>query len=203
MMTSDKPASANPDTGAVRQRPAAHLPGEPGMWFFIIGDLLIFAVYFLAYMIYRSQNAGLFLQAQQHLDTGIGVINTLILLTSSWSLALGTEAARKGKGRDAYRLLRVTAAIGGLFPVLKLLEWIPKLGAGHTAGENLFFMFYYVMTGLHLGHVLLGLVIIGFMLRSLRANARPNIRFIETGAMYWHMVDVLWLFLFALFYLMR
>ncbi len=173
------------------------------MWFFIIGDLLIFAVYFLAYMLYRGQNTGLFLQAQQHLKTDIGAINTLVLLTSSWTLALGTEAARGGKRRDAYRLLGVTAAIGGLFPVLKLLEWVPKLGAGHTAGENQFFMFYYVMTGLHLGHVLLGLAIIGFMLRSLRTTDRPNIRFIETGAIYWHMVDVLWLFLFALFYLMR
>ena len=179
------------------------MPGEPGMWFFIIGDLLIFGIYFLAYMIYRVQNAELFLHSQQYLNTNIGVINTIILLTSSWSLALGTEAVRQGKTTTGFRLLGITLAIGSLFPLLKLLEWIPKIGAGHTPGENLFFMYYYVMAGLHLCHVLLGLVIIGFMMRNLRASARPNIRFIETGAIYWHMVDLLWLFLFALFYLMR
>ncbi len=173
------------------------------MWFFIIGDLLIFGVYFLAYVVYRGQDPALFLHSQQFLDAGIGAINTLILLTSSWTLALGTQAARGGRTGEAFRLIAATAAIGGLFPLLKLLEWLPKIGAGHTPGENLFFMFYYLMTGLHLCHVLLGLVLLGFLMRSLRASPEPDIRFIETCAVYWHMVDLLWLFLFALFYLMR
>ncbi len=182
---------------------AGYMPGEPGMWFFIIGDLFIFAVYFVAYMIYRGQQPELFLHSQQFLSPGIGVINTLILLTSSWCLALGTEAARKGNSAAAFRLLAATFAIGALFPLLKMVEWVPKLAAGHSPGENLFFMYYYVMTGLHLCHVLLGLVIIGFMLRHLRHRASPDIKFIEAGAVYWHMVDLLWLVLFALFYLMR
>ncbi len=199
---SNTEAAVMADTGS-EQGAAGYLPGEPGMWFFIIGDLLIFGVYFIAYVIYRGQQPELFLHSQAFLNQGIGVTNTLVLLTSSWCLALGTQAARSGQRRDAVRLLALTGVIGGLFPFLKLLEWAPKLAAGHTPGENLFFMYYYVMTGLHLCHVLLGLVIIGFMLRHLRRAPAPNIKFIEAGAIYWHMVDLLWLLLFALFYLMR
>jgi len=177
--------------------------GQPSMWFFIIGDLLIFGVYFVAYMAYRGQNQELFLQSQQYMNQGIGATNTLILLTSSLFVALGTEAARKGNRGEGFRLFGLAFVFGAVFPLLKLVEWIPKISAGHTPGENLYFMFYYLMTGLHLFHVLLGLVIMGFVMRNLRASNQPDIRFVETGALYWHMVDLLWLVLFALFYLMR
>lgn len=179
------------------------LPGESAMWFFIIGDLLIFGVYFVCYMVYRGQNQPLFLHSQLQLNQDIGVINTVVLLSSSLFVALGTEAARAPKPVDAFRLFGVAFVIGSAFPLLKMVEWIPELGAGHTPGENLFFLYYYVMTGLHLCHVLLGLVILVFVMRKLRVAGEPDIKFVETGAMYWHMVDLLWLFLFALFYLMR
>jgi nitric oxide reductase NorE protein len=181
---------------------AGHLPGESSMWFFIIGDLLIFGVYFLAYMYYRGQNHELFLQSQQHLNQGVGIVNTVVLLTSSLFVALGTEAARAGRTGNAFRLMGIAVVLGALFPVLKMLEWIPKISAGHTPGENLFFSFYYVMTGMHLCHVLLGLIILAFVMNDLRSS-EPSIKFVETGAMYWHMVDLLWLFLLAVFYLMR
>ena len=182
---------------------SGYVPGESSMWFFIIGDLLIFGVYFVSYMIYRGQNHELFLHSQQHLNQGIGATNTVVLLTSSLFVALGTQAARGGKSVDAYRLFGLALAFGAAFPVLKLVEWLPKISAGMTPGENLFFTYYYMMTGLHLCHVLLGLVIMGFVMRDLRVSHQPNIKFVETGAMYWHMVDLLWLILFALFYLMR
>ncbi|WP_372748512.1 cytochrome c oxidase subunit 3 [Litorivivens sp.] len=182
---------------------ADYLPGDHGMWFFIVGDLLIFGVYFLCYMVYRGQNLDVFLYSQQFLSQGIGVANTIVLLTSSLFVALATEAVREHKIRDAGRLLSLAIVLGALFPVLKMVEWIPKISAGHTPGENLFFMYYYVMTGLHLLHVLLGLCIMAFMLRNLRQAAQPDIKFIEIGAIYWHMVDVLWLVLLAVFYLMR
>lgn len=194
-------------TGAVaagkgQRNSAGYLPGQPGIWFFIIGDLLIFGVYFVCYITYRGQNHELFLESQQRLNQQIGVINTIILLTSSLLVALGTEAARGGKNNDAFRLFGVAFAVGALFPLLKLSEWIPEIGAGLTPGKNMFFLFYYVMTGLHLVHVVLGLAVIGYVIDELR-SPRPSIRFAETGAMYWHMVDVLWLVLFAVFYLMR
>jgi len=203
MSISADTALAASDIGERKPLTSGHLPGESSMWFFIIGDLLIFGVYFISYMIYRGQNQELFLQSQQHLNQGVGAINTIVLLTSSLFVALGTQAARDGKKSDAYRLWALALALGAAFPLLKMIEWIPKIGAGLTAGKNLFFTYYYMMTGLHLCHVLLGLVIMGFVMRNLRASTQPNIKFVETGAMYWHMVDLLWLVLFALFYLMR
>jgi nitric oxide reductase NorE protein len=190
------------DSEVTPARASGYLPGESSMWFFILGDLLIFGVYFVCYMSYRSQNPALFLQSQHQLNQGIGVTNTVVLLTSSLFVALGTEAVRDGKSGAAFRLISGAVAFGVAFPLLKLVEWLPKIGAGHTPGENQFFMFYYLMTGMHLLHVLLGLTILGFVLRDLRSPT-PNIKFVETGAIYWHMVDLLWLLLFALFYLIK
>jgi nitric oxide reductase NorE protein len=126
-----------------------------------------------------------------------------MLLTSSLFVALGTEAARAGNRADAFRRFWVALAFGAAFPVLKLFEWFPEISHGLTPGTNLFFMYYYVMAGMHLCHVALGLVIMCFILRNLKTAETTNISFIETGATYWHMVDVLWLVLFALLYLMR
>lgn len=181
---------------------ARRIPGAPSMWFFVIGDLLIFGVYFVAYMYYRGQDHALFLQSQARLNLDIGAANTVVLITSSLFVALGTSAARVGKVSDALRLLGIGLAFGAAFPLLKLFEYVPEIHGGITPGTNLFFMFYFVMTGLHVCHVLLGLVVICFVIRNLRSSA-PNISLTETGATYWHMVDVLWLVLFALLYLMR
>ncbi len=181
----------------------SHFPGESSMWFFVIGDLLIFGVYFIAYVYYRGQDHDLFLQSQARLNLDIGAINTVVLLTSSLFVALGTSAARVGKAADSLRLFVIALACGAAFPLLKLFEYVPEITAGVTPGTNLFFMYYFVMTGLHLCHVMLGLVILCFIVGNLRGSAKPNISFVETGATYWHMVDILWLILFALLYLMR
>ncbi|MGV0837835.1 cytochrome c oxidase subunit 3 [Mycolicibacterium thermoresistibile] len=193
------------DVSVVDPRKAAragHLPGESSMWFFVIGDLLIFAFYFVVYMYYRGENHQVFLDSQAKLNTDIGAINTVVLLTSSLFVALGTWAVRTGKTRDAYRLLCLAWACGAAFPVLKAFEYIPEVVAGITPGTNLFFMFYFVMTGMHLCHVFLGLVILYFVVRNV-GSGRPRISLVETGATYWHMVDLLWIVLFALLYLMR
>jgi nitric oxide reductase NorE protein len=172
------------------EHPAArgHVPGDSSMWFFVIGDLLIFGVYFVG-------------QAQLNLD--IGAINTVVLLTSSLFVALGVSAARAGNRADALRRFWIALAFGAAFPLVKMFEWIPEISRGLTPGKDLFFMYYYVMTGMHLCHVALGLVILCFIIRNVKATQVPKISFVETGATYWHMVDVLWLVLFALLYLMR
>lgn len=172
------------------------------MWFFVVGDLIIFGVYFLAYMYYRGQDPELFLQSQAKLNLDVGALNTIVLLTSSLFVALGTSAARAGRTADGARLFAGALALGVAFPVLKLFEYVPEIVDGSTPGTNLFFMYYFVMTGLHLCHVLLGLVILSFVIRNLRGPT-PKMTFVETGATYWHMVDVLWLVLFALLYVMR
>jgi nitric oxide reductase NorE protein len=173
------------------------------MWFFVIGDLLIFGVYFVGYMYFRGQNHQLFLASQAQLNVDIGAINTVVLLTSSLFVALGTAAARAGNAAASLRGFCIALAFGAAFPLLKMVEWIPEIRSGLTPGKNLFFMYYYVMTGMHLCHVALGLVIMCFVIRNLKTSTTPKISFVETGATYWHMVDVLWLVLFALLYLMR
>jgi nitric oxide reductase NorE protein len=202
-MTDVAAGSPAGDVADGRRNTFARIPGESSMWFFVIGDLLIFGAYFVAYMYFRGQDHELFLQSQARLNLNIGAINTIVLLTSSLFVALGTSAARAGKTADGVRLFGIALAFGAAFPVLKLFEYIPEITAGATPGANLFFMCYFVMTGLHLCHVLLGLVILSFVVRNLRGANSPNIKFVETGATYWHMVDVLWLILFALLYLMR
>ena len=191
------------DNSRPDDRRRGHVPGDSSMWFFVIGDLLIFGVYFVGYMYFRGQNHELFLQSQARLNLDIGAINTVMLLTSSLFVALGTEAARAGDRVAALQRFWIALAFGAAFPLLKMFEWIPEIRSGLTPGTNLFFMYYYVMTGMHLCHVALGLVIMCFILRNLRTSKAPKISFVETGATYWHMVDVLWLVLFALLYLMR
>jgi nitric oxide reductase NorE protein len=187
------------------EHPAArgHVPGDSSMWFFVIGDLLIFGVYFVGYMYFRGQHHELFLAGQAQLNLDIGAINTVVLLTSSLFVALGVSAARAGNRADALRRFWIALAFGAAFPLVKMFEWIPEISRGLTPGKDLFFMYYYVMTGMHLCHVLLGLVILCFIIRNVKVSQMPKISLVETGATYWHMVDVLWLILFALLYLMR
>ena len=199
-MTSNR---ISPSTAQGLENNAPRIAGEGAMWFFILGDLLIFGVYFVVYAGYREMDSSGFLERQQTLNQGLGVLNTLVLLTSSLFVALATEAARKQAREAALKLFGIAFVTGVLFPLLKAFEWIPKLAAGQTAGEHLFYTFYFIMTGLHLGHVLLGLAILGFVMREIKQQQTPNIEFVETGAVYWHMVDLLWIVLFALFYLMR
>lgn len=173
------------------------------MWFFVIGDLIIFSGYFLSFMYYRGQQPELFLSGQGRLNLDIGAANTIVLLTSSLFVALGTSAARSGKTADGVRLFGIALTLGAAFPILKLFEYVPEVLAGNTPGTSLFFMYYFVMTGLHLCHVIVGLVILSFVVRDLRGTGAGRISFVETAATYWHMVDVLWLVLFALLYVMR
>ncbi|WIM86057.1 cytochrome c oxidase subunit 3 family protein [Candidatus Mycobacterium wuenschmannii] len=196
-----------PATDVERPQPGAaargHVPGDASMWFFVVGDLIIFGVYFVVYMYYRGVNHDLFLRSQARLNLDIGAVNTVVLLTSSLFVVLGVTAARAGDSGGALRRFCVAFAFGLAFPLLKMFEWIPEISDGVTPGANLFFMYYFVMTGMHLCHVLLGLVIMSFIIRNLKTPGPPKISFIETGATYWHMVDVLWLVLFALLYSMR
>ena len=169
--------------------PLAHLPGDIHMWVMVLGDLVIFAGYFVIFMVYRTMNPEEFLQAQQHLDINIGVVNTLILLTSSWVVARSVLAVAGGFG-------------GVLFIVFKTYEWGAKISAGHTNSE-MFYSFYYVLTGVHLVHVLIGLIVLGVVVRELRNPARRRVSMVESGAIYWHMVDLLWVIIFGLLYVMR
>ena len=113
-----------------------HVPGASSMWFFVIGDLLIFGVYFVGYMYFRGQNRGLFLADQAQLNLDIGAINTVVLLTSSLFVALGVAAARAGERTEALRRFWIALAFGAAFPLLKMFEWIPEIKQGSDAGQR-------------------------------------------------------------------
>src|ERR1700739_3912033 len=118
-------------TGVDQSQPAAgargHVPGESSMWFFVIGDFLIFGVYFVSYMYFRGQNHELFLASQARLNVDIGAINTVVLLTSSLFVALGTAAARAGNIAAGLRGFWIGLAFGAAFTLLKMFEWIPEI----------------------------------------------------------------------------
>ncbi|MCV7317166.1 cytochrome c oxidase subunit 3 family protein [Mycolicibacillus parakoreensis] len=180
----------------------ARLPGDGHIWVMVLGDLVIFSGYFIIFMVYRTMNPAEFLAAQQHLDVNIGVINTVVLLTSSWFVARSVLAARAGNHNAATRLVYAGAAGGVLFMVLKGYEWATKISTGQT-NADLFFSFYYVITGVHLVHVLIGLIVLGTIVRELGNPGRRRAMLIESGAIYWHMVDLLWVIIFGLLYVMR
>ncbi|OBC01074.1 cytochrome C oxidase subunit III [Mycobacterium sp. 852013-50091_SCH5140682] len=188
------------------RKPAAaapHLPADGGMWVFVLGDLVIFSSYFVIFMIYRAQRPELFLASQQHLSINFGVVNTLALLTSSWFIARSVLAARAGDSDRAMKLTVGGGLCGVVFIVIKAFEWAAKISQGLTFSSNDFFMFYYLLTGVHLFHVALGLVFLGVNYFELRNPQYRRISMVETGAMYWHLVDMLWIVIFTLLYVLR
>ncbi|MDH6244297.1 cytochrome c oxidase subunit 3 [Mycobacterium sp. OTB74] len=181
---------------------AGKLPGDSHMWVMVLGDMVIFAGYFIVFVIYRAMNRQEFLLAQQHLDITVGVTNTVVLVTSSWFVARAVQAVRAGQPDKSVRLILAGGVGGVLFIGLKSYEWVRKIIAGHTNSE-MFYSFYYVITGVHMIHVLIGLIVLGVLVRELRNPAARRPWMVEAGATYWHMVDLLWVIIFALFYVMR
>ena len=182
---------------------STHLPADGAMWVMVLGDLIIFGSYFVIFMVHRAMAPQDFLEAQQHLNLNIGVFNTLVLLTSSWFVARSVVAARAGDVTRALRLTYAGGACGLLFICVKAYEWSAKIAQGHTLGDDEFFNFYYMLTGVHLFHVTLGLLIMGIVVRELRNPRKRRISMVESGAVYWHMVDLLWVIIFGLLYVMR
>ena len=184
-------------------KPGVHLPADRDMWVFVLGDLVIFSGYFLIFMVYRHKEHQLFLDAQQHLSLTVGVVNTLVLLASSWFVARSVVATRAGEFDRALRLTVLGGLCGVIFLAVKAYEWTMKISQGLTFPSNDFYMFYYLLTGVHLFHVALGLVFLGVVVTALRNPQRRQVKTVETGATYWHMVDLLWIVIFALVYVMR
>jgi nitric oxide reductase NorE protein len=182
---------------------AAHLPGAAAMWVMVLGDFVFFGAYFIIFMIHRAMAPELFLQSQQHLNLTIGVVNTLVLLTSSWFIVRSVATARSGDHQGAVRLTYLGGACGVLFIAIKAYEWSAEIAAGHTMPANEFFLFYYMLTGVHLFHVGLGLLILGIVVRELRNPRKRRVSMVESGATYWHMVDLLWIVIFGLLYVIR
>lgn len=194
-----------------RQQHAAHF----GMWLFLSSETLLFAGLFGVFAGYRMMYTADFLAASHHNSVAIGTANTAILITSSFAVALALHAVRLGAHRVGALCVGVTVALGGVFLVLKGIEYADHFRHGiypgsHYAfaelpshGANLFFTLYYFLTGLHALHVLGGMTFLALLIHPIarRRYGEANHLLLENGALYWHLVDIIWIFLWPLLYL--
>ena len=191
------------------ERGDRNLPGEEGVWIFIIGDMLVFALFFLVFVYYRGLDSEMFAQSQATLNLHYGAINTLFLLTSSWFVVLALHAVRQNRIYRARRLIALAGTCGFGFAVVKVFEYGEKIRSGYVLTTNDFFMYYYGFTGIHFLHLMIGmcvLVFLWFKCKSLIAvgDVKPgDIQTFESGGAYWHLVDLLWIVLFLLIYLVK
>lgn len=180
------------------------LPGEEGVWVLILGDMAVFGLFFGTLVYVRSQDPGAFRAAQAHLSQTAGALNTMLLLTASLLVARGLHAARAGRTIAAPRSFAIAMACALGFVAVKAYEYGHEIHAGLTPSAGDFWMYFFVFTGIHLLHVVIGLAVLAVLARRSRQALRDerDVRILEAGACYWHMVDLLWLVLFALLYLM-
>jgi nitric oxide reductase NorE protein len=183
-------------------RRTPHVPGELGIWLFIAGDLVLFSLLFFLFLRYRAGQEALFTEAQRHLNQALGLLNTLLMLSSSWLVASAVQAARRAQLPIASRCFAAAFACGAGFVVVKYFEYGEEIRAGFTPNSNDFFMYYYVCTGIHLIHVVIGMGVLATLTFYTRSAGRAaKIQHLESGATFWHLVDLLWIVLFALLYL--
>lgn len=192
-----------------------HEAAKLGMWIFLATEVLFFGGLFLAYTVYRFLNPETFAAASRHTEVLLGGVNTAVLLVSSTFMALAVRAAQLGRRRDLILLLLATAALGIGFMVIKGFEYhkdfVEHLVPGasflwpeaNPRAAEMFFWLYFAMTGLHAIHVTIGIVVmlvLAFLARGGRFE-NGNFMAIEVAGLYWHFVDIVWVFLFPLLYL--
>jgi nitric oxide reductase NorE protein len=185
--------------------PGLRLPGDLAIWVFILAELLVFAVFFGSYAFARAGDVELFTAEQAMLDTNLGALNTLLLVTSSFFVVRAVQLGEAGEGRTAAKWIVGAIACGAGFVVVKFSEYVVQFSQGVSLSSSTFHMFYISLTFFHFMHVLLGLVILGALWRNARAGlyGPDNMNGLESGAAYWHMVDLVWLILFPLVYVLR
>ncbi len=180
------------------------IPGEPGVWVFVLGDMAIFALFFGVFAYYRGLDVETFRSAQLALNQNFSAFNTLLLLLSSWLVVLALGDVRERAGEWAPRLFAGALACGMGFAVVKGVEYGELLHGGIGITTNDFFMYYFIFTGIHLVHVVIGMGVLLYLVSLTRApDAAEHLVWIESGCVYWHMVDLLWIVLFPLLYLLR
>lgn len=186
-----------------------------GMWLFLFTELLLFGGLFLVYAVYRHEYVEQFRVAAMALNTTVGALNTIILLTSSLTVALSIAALQKGNKSLSIMLLVMTNILAVAFMINKYFEWSAKIHHGIYPGSEtltnlpdgqiLFYGLYYIMTGLHGLHVIIGLIFLSIVLGFIITGSvnKDNYVKLENAGLYWHLVDLIWIFLFPLFYLIQ
>ena len=183
--------------------PAVDPPGSDGLWTFVFIDMVIFLLIFLTFMGERLRNVALYSASQLRLKEGFGLANALILLTSSWMVVLAVAAARTGAARRVSRALGMALALALAFVVNKIVEYTLEVRGDATPATNSFFSYYYFITFVHLMHVIAGMSFIAYFRSRSAAHAGTALYQVslENVGLFWHFVDVLWIFIFPLLYL--
>lgn len=181
-----------------------HVPGEPELWIFLLGDMVVFALFFTLWTIGAHQHPEVFAAGGENANRVLGLINTLALLTSSGCAAAGLQRARARRFPAAGNLYMGAAAFGTMFVGIKALEYHQKIRGGADVVGNPFDMYYFVFTGIHLLHVIIGLLVLALVVRRTRAPHRrsSDVPFLEGAGAYWHLVDAFWIVLFLLIYIL-
>jgi cytochrome c oxidase subunit 3 len=191
--------------------------GTLGMWLFLATEILFFGGMFLAYTVYRATYPEVYGQASRHLDIVLGTINTGVLLCSSLTMAMGVHEAQRGNRRMLVFLLLLTMLLGAAFLGIKFYEYYQKFEEHLIPGPQfvwnapgykaamLFFLFYFVMTGMHALHMIIGIGMMTVLVIMTLRGKFNSIYYspVELGGLYWHFVDIVWVFLFPLLYLVE
>ena len=184
-------------------------PGDFAIWIIIYIELITFAALFIGYAYSRKQDIELFNQSQLLLEQNYGFINTIILITSSYFIVKAIEIIKEKENLNTFftasNYILGSIGLGVVFLILKCIEFYDKAQEGINISTNTFFMFYYILTVFHFLHVILGIIILSILYKKTRIGVytQENHIGLETGASYWHMVDLLWIVLFPLIYIMR
>ncbi len=177
-------------------------PGGILLWILIFLELITFGAALVAMMVYGKQEPEMFHTSRLHLNTTIGTINTIVLITSGFFMALSVQYFKEKNLKKSSLFLKLTMLGGVFFLVLKGFEYYEKMEVGLTIGYNTFFTFYWLLTLFHVIHLLVGLVILLFMQRDLNKNKlNAKIEDVEASAAFWHMCDLIWLLIFPVIYL--
>lgn len=194
-----------------QQRESAKL----GMWLFLLTEVLLFGGLFVCYAIYRAWHPDMFYNAHKVLDVGMGAFNTVVLISSSVTMALAIRSIQLNRTRTSFRLLIITLLLAGVFLVVKYFEYSHKIHLGQLPGHfytfegiegsnpHIFFSIYFMMTGLHGIHVIGGIGVIAWLARRTARGDFTSEYYtpVEMTGLYWHLVDLIWIFLFPLLYL--
>jgi cytochrome c oxidase subunit 3 len=188
-----------------------------GMWLFLVTEILLFGGLFVGFALMQSRHPLAFLEAHKQLDKTLGFINTLVLLTSSFTMVMAVHSVRHDRSRQAIAFLALTLVFAGAFLGIKYIEYAHKFHEGllpgrfyshpgdTVPGQFMFFSFYFMMTGLHGFHIVAGMVLISWLIRR---TARGDFSAhyytpVDLVGLYWHLVDMIWIYLFPLLYLIR
>lgn len=186
----------------------APFPVEEGVWVVVLGELCVFTLFFTTFLYYRAFSPELFEQSRALLRQDLGALNTIILLTSSWCVATAVRALRSVDGRQrALPLLLGALSCGVAFIIVKMFEYGGAINAGINVLTDEFFMFYFMLTGIHLLHLLVGMGLLAAtsvnLRRAIASDTDVSEPLVGFSSCFWHMLDLVWIILFPLLYLLR